>query len=43
MDDAIGAQERAYWVREVLRRTLDLEAARNRSDAPHLLQGLSCA
>ena len=40
MDDAIVAEERAYWVKEAQRRTHDLEVARDRSDAPHLLAGL---
>lgn len=39
MDDAIINEERAYWTLEVKRRTTDLEAARARSDAPHLLAG----
>lgn len=39
MDDAIIAEERAYWTVEVQRRTTDVEAARARGDAPHLLAG----
>ncbi len=39
MDDAITAEERAYWTLEVQRRTIDVEAARTRGDAPHLLAG----
>ncbi|RYY05509.1 MAG: hypothetical protein EON55_26320 [Alphaproteobacteria bacterium] len=39
MDDAIIAEERAYWTLEVQRRTTDVEAARARGDAPHLLAG----
>ena len=37
MEDAVGAEERAYWALEAQRRTLDVEAARARNDAPHLL------
>lgn len=39
MDDAIIAEEQAYWALEVQRRTTDVEAARARGDAPHLLAG----
>jgi hypothetical protein len=39
MDEAIIAEERAYWDLEVQRRTIDVEAARARGDAPHRLAG----
>lgn len=37
MDDTIGAEERAYWVTEVHRRSLDCEACRAHGNAPYLL------
>lgn len=39
MDDAVVAEERAYWINEVRLRGLDVEAARMRGDAPHILAG----
>lgn len=39
MNDAIIAEEHAYWTAEVQSRTADVEAARARGDAPHLLAG----
>jgi len=39
MNDAIIAEERAYWMVEVQRRTTAVEAARARGDAPNLLAG----
>ncbi len=39
MNDALIAEERAYWAMEVQRRTTDVEAARGHGDAPHLLAG----
>lgn len=39
MGVAIIAEERAYWTAQVQGRTADVEAARARGGAPHLLAG----
>lgn len=37
MDDAIAAEERAYWEQEARTRARDVEAASLRGDAPHVV------
>lgn len=39
MTDTVAAEEKAYWTNEARLRGLDVEAARRRGDAAHLLAG----